>query len=399
MAISNAHCAADSKLKSKTRRGYSRKNRKYKCESKFELSLVGTNAAGLNTKRESFFHLINTVKPSLITLQETKVSMRGTIKLPGYQCFEHIRTNRRGGGLLTAAAHDLNPTLITEHEETDILVIQLDMPEIKIRLINAYGPQEQDNPLIILNFWQSLECEICKARDEGCLIIIELDANAKVGEEVIKSDPNPCSNNGKLLLDMISRQNMTIANASDKCEGLITRKRILENLNIENSILDYVLLCNNMTEYLKGMIIDDKRTLTLRRPIQANGKSVLSDHNVIICTFSLLFNQLRTRNRLEHFNFKSNEGRFKFLLETSSTNQLSSCFQKMSGFEAACRSFKKQLDKKFHKCYSKIRISNNKKSILGNKILQRSLQAQHRLRNLITNATCDLTKVTFQDFL
>ena len=117
LAISSAGYAAEheSKLKSKTRRGYGRKNRKHKCENKLELSLVGTNSAGLNTKRESFFHLVNTVKPSLITLQETKVSARGTIKLPGYQCFEHIRANKGGGGLLTAALHDLNPTLITEH--------------------------------------------------------------------------------------------------------------------------------------------------------------------------------------------------------------------------------------------------------------------------------------------
>ena len=62
-----------------------------------------------------------------------------------------------------------------------------------------------------------------KAYDDGCLILIEMDANAKVGSKVIKNDPNAMSENGRLLLDLVDRQNLRILNSSSKCEGVITR--------------------------------------------------------------------------------------------------------------------------------------------------------------------------------
>jgi hypothetical protein len=63
------------------------------------------------------------------------------------------------------------------------------------------------------------------AKDNDCLVIVELDANAKVGKEVIKDDPNQMINNEKLMLDVIERQNLHIANSCDLCEGTITRER------------------------------------------------------------------------------------------------------------------------------------------------------------------------------
>ena len=57
------------------------------------------------------------------------------------------------------------------------------------------------------------------------MIIIEMDANAKVGNNVIKGDPHTITKNGKLLLDLTSRQALHIANAEDECNGVITRER------------------------------------------------------------------------------------------------------------------------------------------------------------------------------
>ena len=74
----------------KTRRGYSRK---YKEQSKYgnnSLTIIGTNAAGLNTKRESLFNLMNIFKPSIVTLKETKFLFYGSLKVAGYEIFENI---------------------------------------------------------------------------------------------------------------------------------------------------------------------------------------------------------------------------------------------------------------------------------------------------------------------
>ena len=52
-----------------------------------------------------------------------------------------------------------------------------------------------------------------------------MDANATVGENIIENDPHATSNNGKLLLEIVDRQNLTIANTLERCNGVISRER------------------------------------------------------------------------------------------------------------------------------------------------------------------------------
>ena len=65
------------------------------------------------------------------------------------------------------------------------------------------------------------------AKDNDCMIILEMDANAKVGKEIIKDDPNAMTSNGKIMLDIIERHNLFIANAKDMCDGVITIERVV----------------------------------------------------------------------------------------------------------------------------------------------------------------------------
>ena len=111
----------------KTRRGYGRKNSKDKKngKNKLQFSLLGSNINGLNTKKESLFHAINKFKPSVVTLQESKVKKSGSIKIPGYQIFEKLRNGKGGGGLLTAVDEDLAPVLVsTGDDEVDTLTVE-----------------------------------------------------------------------------------------------------------------------------------------------------------------------------------------------------------------------------------------------------------------------------------
>ena len=100
------------------------------------------------------------------------------------------------------------------------MVVQANLLNQEIRIINAYGPQE-DEIEKSLSFCQHLEGETISARDENCLTLIQLDANAKVGPEIIPSDPNGQSKNGALLMEMISRQQLFLLHASDLCRGKI----------------------------------------------------------------------------------------------------------------------------------------------------------------------------------
>lgn len=127
------------KIEQKTRRGYGRKNRNR--QRKVNQSI----ANGIQAKKESLFGNINVFRPSVITLQETKLRKTGLLRLPGYQVFEKIRSGF-GGGLLTAVDENLLPVLIStgKCETSEILVVQLKTENHNIRIINAYGPQEDN---------------------------------------------------------------------------------------------------------------------------------------------------------------------------------------------------------------------------------------------------------------
>ena len=219
----------------KTRRGLNKnKHKSNSCLNNFndkntKFSIIGTNANCLSTKKESLFSLINFFKPSAILIQETMMRTIGQIDLTGYTTFEKLRINKNGGGFLTAVLNDMSSVLISMGEDNnEIITVQVNLSGKKCRIINAYGPQEQTeiNNLECMKFWINLEGEISNALDDGCMVLLEMDANAKVGQIIRNNPQNNISNNGKLLLEMIERCGLTIVNSMDKCKGRITRERI-----------------------------------------------------------------------------------------------------------------------------------------------------------------------------
>ena len=152
-----------------------------------------------------------------MTLQETKARKLGSIHVEGYQIFENIRVGGNGGGLLTAVDQNLNPVLIStgRDEDTEILTVQAKVGTNDIRIINGYGPQEDDGKQEVYNFWHEVEQEVIAEKDENCFVVIQMDANAKIG---IKDDPNNVTANGKLLMDDVERHNLTIVNKLDNKE-------------------------------------------------------------------------------------------------------------------------------------------------------------------------------------
>ena len=173
-----------------------------------------------------------------------QTTIRGKIKLSGYQIFEQTRTGL-GGGLLTAVKENLNPVLVnTGQDDTAILVVQVKVGNLEVRVINAYGPQEDScNKGNIWKFWQELEGEIINAKEENFAVLLEFDANAKLGSKIIANDPNCMSENGKIFFDIIRRHNLTVANASPACVGVITRHRSTA-IKDETAVLDYIVFCD-----------------------------------------------------------------------------------------------------------------------------------------------------------
>ena len=75
-----------------------------------------------------------------------------------------------------------------------------------------------------------LEEETNNAELEGDGLIIQMDGNLHAGSALIKDDPNKQNSNGLLFCEFLKRNpELIVVNSLDICEGLITRKRTLEN--------------------------------------------------------------------------------------------------------------------------------------------------------------------------
>ena len=60
-------------------------------------------------------------------------------------------------------------------------------------------------------FFTALEKEISKAKMGGKDVIIEMDANSKLGSTYVENDPNEMSANGKILEGIIKRNGLVVA--------------------------------------------------------------------------------------------------------------------------------------------------------------------------------------------
>ena len=77
-------------------------------------------------------------------IQESKVPRKGKVKLSDYVILEQIHTVGGGGGIMTAVHKNLNPVSVGVDNEDEVLVFQSDILNLKVRFINAYGPQEDE---------------------------------------------------------------------------------------------------------------------------------------------------------------------------------------------------------------------------------------------------------------
>ena len=95
----------------------------------------------------------------------------------------------------------------------------------------------------------------------GCLVCIEMDANAKLGCDIIPGDPHPLSSNGQFLKNIIDMNDLIICNADPNCSGLFTRERETVN-GKEKSIIDFFIVCQDMFCLFKNMKIDALNAFT-----------------------------------------------------------------------------------------------------------------------------------------
>ena len=341
------------KRKHKVKRG----GKKFKKKNEI-FSIFSINSAGLKNKTISLKSELNNCKSGVFTIQETHFNKKGKLKIENYEIFESIRKKQKGGTML-GAHKALNPKLISEYnEEFELLVVEIVVKNKEIRIITGYGPQESWPEVERMPFFLALEQEIIKAELQGKSIIIEMDSNSKLGPSLIPRDPHNQSVNGKILSGIISRHGLIVANSLDqKCTGTITRRRVTK-LSIEESIIDHVLISEDLEKDLESMRIDEEGINALTKLVKTKKGVVkmLSDHNPIITTFNVEWNRNVKAPRVELFNLKNKSCQESFKELTSVTDILSSSFRAEDDLNSCTRKFIKSLNQCIRKCFRKIRI-------------------------------------------
>ena len=271
------------------------------------MKLFSTNGAEVvGGKVNSLKSAVRDVKANLITIQETHCRRKGKIQIDDFVIFEAIR-KAKGGGTLIACHEDLKPKLIEEYEDDfELLVVEIKANEKDIRVISGYGPQENWPEEKRMPFFVALETEIEKAVLAGKSILIEMDANSKLGNTIIPGDPYEMSPNGAILAQIVERHNIIVGNGINTCKGTITRQR-QTRARTEKSVIDLVLFSSDMLDYLVNIEVDEARKYVLTKVVKKkNGTRVQeSDHNPIVTEFALKVELSNKDKKLEMYNLKN----------------------------------------------------------------------------------------------
>ena len=187
--------------------------------------------------------------------------------------------------------------------------------------------------------------------------------NLWAGSEIIPGDRRPQNRNGRLFQEFLERnKNLTVVNALSLCQGLITRSRKTNN-QIEESILDFFVVCDRVLPFVTKMVIDDhkKHILTNYQAMKTGGKAINSDHFTQYMDLKIEYKSEKPE-RIEFFDYKNKDGQEKFKILTTQTKDFTNCFDSNKPLEKQFNEWMNILRDFCTKAFKKICIKRKKKT-------------------------------------
>ena len=200
-----------------------------------------------------------------------------------------------------------------------------------------------------------------------------MDANSKLGKDIIKGDPKEQSKNGKLLEEVINDNDLVVVNGTSVCEGVITRHRQTVN-GIEESVLDYFIVCRSFFNLIIKMTVDQERKFSLSSYSKRNGTVNIkkSDHNLLYLEVKKCWKSSVKNNREEIYNFNDEEGFDRFAERTVENDALKHCFDdECEDIEVSSNRWLKIVNGLIRKSFKKIRIGKHKTNPALDKLFQK----------------------------
>ena len=329
-----------------------------------KLKIISTNSQ--SDKFSSLVCLVKSKGAAIFTVQETRSRKKNKHSLDSFVIFEAIR-KKAGGGTMIGIHESLNPILINVYEdEFELIVVETKIGQKHVRFITGYGPQETWEESEKLLFFVALDQEIVKAQLEGKSVFVSMDANSKLGPQYIPGDLHNMSKNGEVLAEIVEKNALIVANGLlEKCKGTITRERVTEDGKVEQSTIDFVIISQDLEEFVDMVNVDEERNHVLSKVTKNKTgvtKSTVSDHNVIETDMKIRWNNSSLKQKTKMHNLKNIQCQEKFKSLTSKTS-MSKIFDSKKDINILTKKFLKRLNGCISECFSKNRSTkkgNNK---------------------------------------
>ena len=157
---------------------------------------------------------------------------------------------------------------------------------------------------------------------------------------------------------MLRNPKLTLLNSESLCQRLITRSPSV-NQKIENSVIDFILVCEKVLPFVNKFIIDEQKIYSLAN-YSSKLKITYSDHNSLITEINFKYENIKPERRLI-FNFKDPEGLQKFKFMTNIPGRFSNIFNSRLSFKKQVKLWNNKLQYVVKNCFKKVRLRKTKK--------------------------------------
>ena len=222
------------------------------------------------------------------------------------------------------------------------------------------------------SFWQYLDEEAKHAENNGKGFLLQGDLNAWLGGDIVSNDSHPQMIMVEDLKKILISNNLTVVDALKCCKGLIIRKRNRQG-QIQESIIDFYVVCNLLLPHVTDMLINTKGefTITNYKGAKHGRRAVDSDHVTMILNMNQ--NVLPQKpQKVVMLDLKKLNGKILFTKSTSETNEFTDCFNNVLPLLEQCEKWHKTLQSYCSKSYPIIRIKkNNSKTSYADKLIEK----------------------------
>ena len=313
-----------------------------------DLTIYFDNINGFASKKDSLEQIVKIQEPDIIGLCETKQAKLNKCSISGY---EGVVSNLKQGkeGFLVAAREGTFKSIeLLSEINNQIVTVQIVYPNTTVRIILVHGPQEDDKLEERKVFYEELAVEVERCRSAGEIPIVLGDLNAKIEER--KNEVCAYSQNGKLLKELIDESELKVVNFHKKTVGKWTRIQTTKRGTVK-SVLDYVLLDEEMFNQVSSLIIDEERLSTPYRIVKKKGRSemVFTDHTAMILKIECQKGKVEKKVCKKKIWNLSKEGYVKF--ENATKNQVP--VRRASTMTFMYAEWLKYMQKTLHECFGK----------------------------------------------